>query len=88
MNESSWYQVAPEDVPEDGRVSTAVLGGRSVALTRCGGRLGVRAAGSPVSASVRIRVRWARALPSARRPAGVRSTRVARASASSAGLAS
>jgi thiamine pyrophosphate-dependent acetolactate synthase large subunit-like protein/nitrite reductase/ring-hydroxylating ferredoxin subunit len=40
MNESSWYQVAPEDVPEDGRVSTAVLGGRSVALTRCGGRLG------------------------------------------------
>ncbi|RNL79006.1 thiamine pyrophosphate-binding protein [Nocardioides marmorisolisilvae] len=40
MNESSWYRVAPEDVPEDERVTTSVVDGRSVALTRWAGRLG------------------------------------------------
>lgn len=40
MNESSWYRVAPADLPDEGRVSTSVVDGRSVALTRCAGRLG------------------------------------------------
>ncbi|HET7474484.1 MAG TPA: thiamine pyrophosphate-binding protein [Dermatophilaceae bacterium] len=33
-----WHKV--DETPEEGRVQTAVLDGRSVALTRCGGRVG------------------------------------------------
>jgi len=40
MNENAWHRVESSDVPEEGRVSTSVVDGRSVALTRCGGRLG------------------------------------------------
>jgi pyruvate oxidase len=35
-----WHRVAAEDVPEEGRVRSAVVDGHSVALTRCGGVLG------------------------------------------------
>ena len=38
--EKMWSRVAPADVPDEGRVTTSVVDGRSVALTRCGGRLG------------------------------------------------
>lgn len=40
MTETAWHRVDPADLPEEGRVSTSVVDGRSVALTRCGGRLG------------------------------------------------
>ena len=33
-----WHRV--DEVPDEGRVRTAVVDGRSVALTRCGGRVG------------------------------------------------
>ncbi|WP_322756765.1 thiamine pyrophosphate-binding protein [Frankia sp. Cas3] len=36
---SGWHRVDAEDLPDEGRVRTAVVGGRSVALTRCGGLL-------------------------------------------------
>jgi thiamine pyrophosphate-dependent acetolactate synthase large subunit-like protein/nitrite reductase/ring-hydroxylating ferredoxin subunit len=35
-----WHRVDPADVPDDGRVRTAVVEGRSVALSRCGLELG------------------------------------------------
>ena len=35
-----WHRVGPEDVPDEGRVRTVTVDGRSIALTRCGGRLG------------------------------------------------
>jgi thiamine pyrophosphate-dependent acetolactate synthase large subunit-like protein/nitrite reductase/ring-hydroxylating ferredoxin subunit len=35
-----WHRVDPADVPDDGRVRTGVVDGRSVALTRCSTRLG------------------------------------------------
>ncbi len=40
MSTDGWHPVAATDVPEDGRVSSVVVDGRAVALTRCGGRLG------------------------------------------------
>ncbi len=40
MTAHDWHRVDPADVPDDGRVRTAVVDGRSVALTRCGTRLG------------------------------------------------
>lgn len=39
-NPDSWHRVSPADVPQEGRVTTSVVDGRSVALTRCGGGLG------------------------------------------------
>src|SRR5437773_11231835 len=36
----SWHRVAAVDVPDDGRVRAVVVDGRSVALARCGERLG------------------------------------------------
>ncbi|GAB3083354.1 thiamine pyrophosphate-binding protein [Pedococcus soli] len=36
----SWHEVPPQDVPEEGRVRSVTVDGRSIALTRCGGRLG------------------------------------------------
>src|SRR4051794_40168692 len=36
----SWHPVSPEDVPDEGRVRSVVVDGRSIAMTRCGGRLG------------------------------------------------
>jgi len=36
----SWHRVDPVDVPADGRVRSVVVDGRSVALARCGARLG------------------------------------------------
>ena len=36
----SWHPVATEDVPEEGRVRSVTVDGRTIALTRCGGRLG------------------------------------------------
>ena len=35
-----WHQVAAIDVPDDGRVRSVVVDGRSIALARCGERLG------------------------------------------------
>ena len=36
----AWHPVAPQDVPDEGRVRSVTVDGRSIALTRCGGRLG------------------------------------------------
>ena len=36
----TWHDVDAADVPEEGRVRSVTVGGRSVALTRCAGRLG------------------------------------------------
>ncbi|MEV6235562.1 thiamine pyrophosphate-binding protein [Lentzea sp. NPDC051838] len=36
----SWHRVDPSDVPEDGRVRSVVVDGRTVALSRCGAGLG------------------------------------------------
>ena len=35
-----WHRVDPVDVPDDGRVRSVVVDGRTVALARCGARLG------------------------------------------------
>ena len=40
MSENGWHRVDPADVPAEGRVRAAVVAGRSVALSRCGERLG------------------------------------------------
>ena len=40
MAENGWHRVDPADVPDDGRVRSVTVGGRSVALSRCGARLG------------------------------------------------
>ena len=40
MNGDGWHQVEPSDVPEEGRVRSVVVDGRTVALSRCGHRLG------------------------------------------------
>jgi pyruvate oxidase len=40
MSENGWHRVDPADVPAEGRVRGAVVDGRSVALSRCGARLG------------------------------------------------
>ncbi|EOD66734.1 thiamine pyrophosphate-binding protein [Amycolatopsis vancoresmycina] len=40
MTENGWHRVAPDDVPGDGRVRSVTVDGRSVALSRCGARLG------------------------------------------------
>jgi pyruvate oxidase len=37
---TGWHKVDAEDVPGDDRVTSTVVDGRAVALTRCGGRLG------------------------------------------------
>jgi pyruvate oxidase len=36
----SWHQVDAHDVPDEGRVRSVTVDGRSIALARCGGRLG------------------------------------------------
>ena len=36
----SWHVVSPVDVPEEGRVRSVTIDGRSIALTRCGRTLG------------------------------------------------
>jgi pyruvate oxidase len=40
VTENGWHKVDPADVPDDGRVRSIVVGGRTVALSRCGARLG------------------------------------------------
>ncbi len=40
MSGNGWHRVEPVDVPDDGRVRSVVVGGRTVALARCGARLG------------------------------------------------
>ncbi|NBH04403.1 thiamine pyrophosphate-binding protein, partial [Amycolatopsis sp. SID8362] len=40
MAENGWHRVDPADVPDDGRVRGVTVGGRTVALSRCGARLG------------------------------------------------
>ncbi|WIY00931.1 thiamine pyrophosphate-binding protein [Amycolatopsis mongoliensis] len=40
MTENGWHRVDPADVPDEGRVRSVTVGGRSVALSRCGARLG------------------------------------------------
>ena len=40
MTPSSWYRFQDGDTPDEGRVRAALVDGRSVALSRCGGRLG------------------------------------------------
>src|SRR5262245_22338714 len=46
----SWHQVDQHDVPDEGRVRSVTVDGRSVALTRCGGRLGALANTCPLQA--------------------------------------
>jgi pyruvate oxidase len=36
----TWHRVSPKDVPDEGRVRSVVVDGRSIAMTRCVGRLG------------------------------------------------
>jgi pyruvate oxidase len=38
--DESWHRVDPVDVPEEGRVRSVIVDGRSVALTRCGVQVG------------------------------------------------
>jgi pyruvate oxidase len=40
ISTDAWHPVAPHDVPDEGRVRSVVVDGRSIAMTRCGGRLG------------------------------------------------
>src|SRR5690348_12146928 len=40
MSSDGWHRVDPVDVPDDGRVRSVVVDGRTVALARCGLRLG------------------------------------------------
>jgi thiamine pyrophosphate-dependent acetolactate synthase large subunit-like protein/nitrite reductase/ring-hydroxylating ferredoxin subunit len=40
MTENGWHRVDPADVPAEGRVRSVVVDGQSVALSRCGARLG------------------------------------------------
>ena len=40
MTPSSWHRFQDGDTPDEGRVRAAVVDGRSVAPSRCGGRLG------------------------------------------------
>src|SRR6476659_3798298 len=37
---AQWYRVDDDQVPDEGRVRTVEVGGRTVALARCGARLG------------------------------------------------
>jgi pyruvate oxidase len=40
MDTDDWHRVDPADVPDDGRVRSVTVDGRTVALSRCGARLG------------------------------------------------
>ena len=40
MTTSTWHRFEDVDIPDEGRVRAAVVDGRPVALSRCGGRLG------------------------------------------------
>jgi nitrite reductase/ring-hydroxylating ferredoxin subunit len=40
VEDGSWHRVDPVDVPAEGRVRSVTVDGRTVALTRCGARLG------------------------------------------------
>ncbi|MGH3919524.1 MAG: thiamine pyrophosphate-binding protein [Pseudonocardiaceae bacterium] len=40
MAQNGWHRVDPADVPDDGRVRSIVVDGRTVALSRCGATLG------------------------------------------------
>src|SRR5947207_5633050 len=40
MSADGWHRVEPVDVPGEGRVRSVTVGGRTVALARCGGSLG------------------------------------------------
>ncbi len=40
MSQNGWHRVDAADVPDDGRVRSVVVDGRTVALSRCGLRLG------------------------------------------------
>ena len=40
MDSDGWLRVEPVDVPGEGRVRSVTVGGRTVALARCGGSLG------------------------------------------------
>ncbi len=40
MSDNGWHRIDPADVPAEGRVRSAIVDGRSVALSRCGARLG------------------------------------------------
>ncbi|MEP6814254.1 MAG: thiamine pyrophosphate-binding protein, partial [Marmoricola sp.] len=40
MGENGWHRIDTTDVPDEGRVHSLVVDGRSVALTRCAGRVG------------------------------------------------
>ena len=40
MSTEKWHRVEPVDVPDEGRVRSVTVDGRTVALARCGGSLG------------------------------------------------
>ena len=41
MQAEQWHRVDPADVPDEGRVRSVTVAGRTVAVARCGTRLGV-----------------------------------------------
>jgi pyruvate oxidase len=47
MNAGGWHRVDPVDVPAEGRVRSVTVDGRTVALARCGARLGALENGCP-----------------------------------------
>lgn len=64
MSGDGWHRVEPVEVPDDGRVRSVVVGGRTVALARCGARLGAR-----WTTATRTRAaRWTRARSRTARP--------------------
>src|SRR5215216_1549544 len=40
MAGDGWHRIDPVDVPDDGRVRSVVVDGRTVAMARCGARFG------------------------------------------------
>lgn len=52
---TSWHRVDEVDVPADGRVRSVVVDGRSIALARCGARLGALENPVPARCSVSSR---------------------------------
>jgi hypothetical protein len=50
MEVSDWHRVDPVDVPAEGRVRRVTGDGRTVALARCGARLGALEHGARIRA--------------------------------------
>jgi len=53
----SWHRIDETDQPAEGRVRSAVVDGRSVPVSRCGGRIGALANRCPTKADRRGKAR-------------------------------